>query len=162
MALLPSLPPSLLPSSFSALPGSATLVKVRTPPRCLSATTKTQTAAQLFSSRHSIPDEEKRQKQESKNALWISQSRLLSIVYITQKGMDPQQIRLGLTVFPIPAADWTCVFEIWMTRLVLLMKSISDICKMIMILITTTMWALLALKIRLYIQRTLLWLKSVK
>lgn len=62
-AITTDLPPAHAPPppspSLSPPPGSATLFKVRIPPGCLSATTKTQTAAQLLPWRQSVLDQEK-------------------------------------------------------------------------------------------------------
>lgn len=67
-----------LSSPSSPLLGSVTLFKVRTPPRCLSATTKTQTAAQLLSSRQSILD---KKKKRNKQTLCESANHVYSVLF---------------------------------------------------------------------------------
>lgn len=116
-----------LSSPSSPLLGSVALFKVRTPPRCLSATTKTQTAAQLLSSRQSILD---KTKNENKNKHSVNQP-----ITFTQYCLH-HTIRYGYSANPTRAhclphtSCWLDVcFENRMTRLVLLTKSISDVYK---------------------------------
>lgn len=99
---------------------------MRTPPRCLSATTKTQTAAQLLSSRQSILNK----KKTKTNKHSVNQP-----ITFTQYCLH-HTIRYGYSANPTRAhclphtSCWLDVcFENRMTRLVLLTKSISEVYK---------------------------------
>lgn len=134
---------------FLPPPGSITLFKVRTPRWCRSAITKTLMAAQMLSSRQSIPE-----KHSLNQPITFTQYCLHHTIrygYSTNPTiahcLPHTSCRLDVC-FEIEWLDWYFSWKAFQTCTKKGKKII--------------MWALLALKIRLYVQRTQLWFKSVK